>query len=103
MSSSVSEFTNDDAKSDGYKKYNNEIRSNGKSMSHYDMLVIGSGPAGQKAAIQAAKISKKVGIIERREVVGGICINTGTMPSKSSREAVLFRSSRGQHKPSRRG
>src|SRR5207247_6755268 len=90
MSSSVSEFTNDDARSDGYKKYNNEIRSNGKSMSHYDMLVIGSGPAGQKAAIQAAKIGKKVGIIERREVVGGICINTGTIPSKSLREAVLF-------------
>jgi NAD(P) transhydrogenase len=59
-------------------------------MTHYDMLVIGSGPAGQKAAIQAAKIGKKVGIIERREVVGGICINTGTIPSKSLREAVLF-------------
>jgi NAD(P) transhydrogenase len=90
MSPSVSELTNDDAKSDGYKEYNNETRSNGKSMSHYDMLVIGSGPAGQKAAIQAAKIGKKVGIIERREVVGGICINTGTIPSKSLREAVLF-------------
>src|ERR671914_1105532 len=59
-------------------------------MTHYDMLVIGSGPAGQKAAIQAAKIGKKVGIIERREVVGGICTNTGTIPSKSLREAVLF-------------
>src|SRR6266702_1916384 len=59
-------------------------------MVHYDMLVIGSGPAGQKAAIQAAKIGKKVGIIERREVVGGICINTGTIPSKSLHEAVLF-------------
>src|ERR671923_1720339 len=59
-------------------------------MSHYNMLVIGSGPAGQKAAIQAAKIGKRVGIIERREVVGGICINAGTIPSKSLREAVLF-------------
>jgi NAD(P) transhydrogenase len=59
-------------------------------MAHYDMLVIGSGPAGQKAAIQAAKAGKKVGIIERREVVGGICINTGTIPSKSLREAVMF-------------
>jgi NAD(P) transhydrogenase len=59
-------------------------------MAHYDMLVIGSGPAGQKAAIQAAKAGKKAGIIERREVVGGICINTGTIPSKSLREAVLF-------------
>jgi NAD(P) transhydrogenase len=59
-------------------------------MSHYNMLVIGSGPAGQKAAIQASKIGKKVAIVERREVVGGICINTGTIPSKSLREAVLF-------------
>ena len=59
-------------------------------MAHYDMLVIGSGPAGQKAAIQAAKVGKKVGIIERKKVVGGICINSGTIPSKSLREAVLF-------------
>ena len=59
-------------------------------MAHYDMLVIGSGPAGQKAAIQAAKIGKKVGIVERRKVAGGICINIGTIPSKSLREAVLF-------------
>ena len=55
-------------------------------MAHYDMLVIGSGPAGQKAAIQAAKVGKKVGIIERKKVVGGICINIGTIPSKSLRE-----------------
>jgi NAD(P) transhydrogenase len=54
------------------------------------MLVIGSGPAGQKAAIQAAKVGKKVGVIERKKVAGGICINTGTIPSKSLREAVLF-------------
>jgi len=59
-------------------------------MNHYDMLVIGSGPAGQKAAIQAAKAGKKACVIERREVVGGICINTGTIPSKSLREAVIF-------------
>ena len=59
-------------------------------MAHYDMLVIGSGPAGQKAAIQAAKIGKKVGIIERKKVAGGICINSGTIPSKSLREAVMF-------------
>lgn len=59
-------------------------------MAHYDMLVIGSGPAGQKAAIQGAKVGKKVGVIERKKVVGGICINSGTIPSKSLREAVLF-------------
>ena len=46
-------------------------------MAHFDMLVIGSGPAGQKAAIQAAKIGKKVGVIERKTVAGGICINSG--------------------------
>ena len=59
-------------------------------MVRYDLLVIGTGPAGQKAAIQAAKLGKKVGIIERKEVVGGVCINTGTIPSKSLREAVLY-------------
>jgi NAD(P) transhydrogenase len=59
-------------------------------MAHYDLLVIGTGPAGQKAAVQAAKLGKKVGIIERKELVGGVCINTGTIPSKSLREAVLY-------------
>ncbi len=55
----------------------------------YDLLVIGSGPAGQRAAIQAAKLSKRVAVTERRAVVGGVCINTGTIPSKTLREAVL--------------
>ena len=59
-------------------------------MANYDLLVIGTGPAGQKAAVQAAKLGKKVGIIERKAVVGGVCINTGTIPSKSLREAVLY-------------
>jgi NAD(P) transhydrogenase len=56
----------------------------------YDMLVIGSGPAGHRAAIQAAKLEKRVGIVERKAVVGGVCINTGTIPSKTLREAVLY-------------
>jgi NAD(P) transhydrogenase len=56
----------------------------------YDLLVIGSGPAGQRAAIQAAKLEKRVAIIERKAVVGGVCINTGTIPSKTLREAVLY-------------
>lgn len=56
----------------------------------YDLLVIGCGPAGQRAAIQAAKMRKRVAIIDRREVVGGVCVNTGTIPSKSFKEAVLF-------------
>jgi NAD(P) transhydrogenase len=55
----------------------------------YDMLVIGSGPAGQRAAIQAAKLNKRVALIERKAVIGGVCINTGTIPSKTLREAVL--------------
>ena len=58
-------------------------------MSQYDLIVIGSGPAGQRAAIQGAKSGKKVALIERREVIGGVCINTGTIPSKTMREAVL--------------
>lgn len=56
----------------------------------YDLLVIGSGPAGQRAAVQAAKLRKRVGIVDSREVVGGVCVNTGTIPSKSFKEAVLF-------------
>lgn len=56
----------------------------------YDLLVIGSGPAGQRGAVQAAKIRKSVAVIDKREVVGGVCVNTGTIPSKSFKEAVLF-------------
>src|SRR5437588_12667661 len=58
-------------------------------MAHYDLLVIGSGPAGQRAAIQGAKSGKKVALIEKREVIGGASINTGTIPSKTMREAVM--------------
>lgn len=60
-------------------------------MSHYDydLLVIGSGPAGHRAAIQGAKLDKRVAIVEKRAVVGGVCINTGTIPSKTLREAAL--------------
>jgi NAD(P) transhydrogenase len=55
----------------------------------YDLVVIGSGPAGQRAAIQGAKLDRRVALVERRAVVGGVCINTGTIPSKTLREAVL--------------
>lgn len=58
-------------------------------MKHYDCVVIGTGPAGQKAAIQAAKLGKRVAIIERSSVLGGTQINTGTIPSKALREAAL--------------
>jgi NAD(P) transhydrogenase len=56
----------------------------------YDMVVIGSGPAGQRAAIQSAKLGKKTALVERKTVLGGVCINTGTIPSKTLREAVLY-------------
>ena len=55
----------------------------------YDLVCIGSGPAGQRAAIQAAKLGKKVAVIERNRVIGGTCLDTGTIPSKTFREAVL--------------
>ncbi len=58
-------------------------------MQQFDLIVIGSGPAGQRAAIQAAKAGKRVALVERREVLGGVCVNTGTIPSKTMREAVL--------------
>jgi NAD(P) transhydrogenase len=58
--------------------------------SHYELLVLGSGPGGQKAAIAAAKLGHTAGIVERRHMVGGVCINTGTIPSKTLREAVLY-------------
>jgi NAD(P) transhydrogenase len=58
-------------------------------MQCYDLIVIGSGPAGQRAAIQASKAGKKVALVEKREVIGGVCINTGTIPSKTMREAVV--------------
>lgn len=58
-------------------------------MNSYDLIVIGSGPAGQRAAIQGSKSGKKVALIERREVLGGASINTGTIPSKTMREAVM--------------
>ncbi len=56
----------------------------------YDLLVLGSGPAGQRAAIQAAKLQKRVAIVEKKNVLGGVCVNTGTIPSKTLREAVLY-------------
>jgi len=55
----------------------------------YDLIVIGSGPSGQRAAVAASKMKKRVVVVESRAVVGGVCINTGTIPSKTMREAVL--------------
>jgi NAD(P) transhydrogenase len=60
------------------------------SMRKYDLVVIGSGPGGQKAAVAAAKLGKSVAVIERDMMLGGVCTNTGTIPSKTLREAVLY-------------
>ncbi len=59
-------------------------------MYDYDVLVLGSGPGGQKAAIAAAKLDRRVAVVEKRHMIGGVCINTGTIPSKTLREAVLY-------------
>ncbi len=56
----------------------------------YELVVIGSGPAGQKAAIAAAKMKKRVAVIDRKRMTGGVCIHTGTIPSKTLREAILY-------------
>jgi NAD(P) transhydrogenase len=56
----------------------------------YDLVIIGSGPAGQKGAIAAAKLGKKVAVIDRKGMIGGVSLHTGTIPSKTLREAVLY-------------
>jgi NAD(P) transhydrogenase len=66
------------------------------SVIEYDLVVIGSGPGGQKAAVAAAKFGKSVAVIERGDV-GGVCVNTGTIPSKSMREAVVYLTGVNQH------
>jgi NAD(P) transhydrogenase len=55
----------------------------------YDLVAIGSGPAGQRAAVQAAKLGKRAAVVEKRRAVGGVCVDTGTIPSKTMREAVV--------------
>ena len=65
-------------------------------MYDYDLLVIGSGPGGQRAAIAAAKLGKRVALIERPQMMGGVCVNTGTIPSKTLREAILYLTGTGQ-------
>ena len=58
-------------------------------MYDFDLLAIGSGPAGQRAAVQAAKLGKRAAVVERLRCVGGVCVETGTIPSKTLREAVI--------------
>ncbi|MFC9975201.1 Si-specific NAD(P)(+) transhydrogenase [Spirillospora sp. NPDC127200] len=59
-------------------------------MNDFDVLVLGSGPGGQRAAIAAAKLGRRAAVVDRRSMIGGVCINTGTIPSKTLREAVLY-------------
>lgn len=59
-------------------------------MQHYDFLVIGSGPAGHQAALHAATFCKKVAMVEKNSLIGGVCLHTGTIPSKTLRSAVLY-------------
>src|SRR5258706_2298459 len=57
--------------------------------SRYNLVLIGSGPEGQKAAINAAKLRKRVALIDRNAVIGGVSVHTGSIPSKTTREAIL--------------
>ena len=69
----------------------------------YDLVCIGSGPAGQRGAVQAAKIGKRVAVVEKLRCAGGACVDTGTIPSKTLREAVVFFSGLGGRFDRRRG
>src|SRR6187401_2348511 len=60
------------------------------ALPHFDLVVIGSGPAGHKGAIAAAKLGKQVAIVDRLPMIGGVCVHIGTIPSKTLREAVLY-------------
>lgn len=59
------------------------------SLSEFDLIVIGSGPSGQKSAVAAAKLGKRVAVVDRNQMIGGVCVHTGTIPSKTLREAIL--------------
>ena len=72
-----------------FSESESNISSKDSSAVELDLLVIGSGPGGQKAAIQAAKLGKRVAVAERRDRLGGVSIHTGTIPSKTLRQAVL--------------
>lgn len=74
-----------------------------RDMIDADLLCIGSGPAGQRAAVQAAKLGKRVVVIEKQRVVGGVCLDTGTIPSKTFREAVLAFGRQAEHFRKRHG
>ncbi|WP_269537333.1 Si-specific NAD(P)(+) transhydrogenase [Cerasicoccus fimbriatus] len=65
-------------------------------MKHYDLIVIGSGPAGEKAAVKAAYHGKSVAVVEKESMLGGAGTNTGTLPSKTLKETALYYSGRNE-------
>ena len=67
---------------------NSHVKKNHKQQK-FDLIVIGSGPAGQKSAVQAAKLGKRVALVERDRYLGGACVHRGTIPSKTLRENAL--------------
>jgi NAD(P) transhydrogenase len=80
---------------DKYRLLNTHLRHNNfllrnRFMRKFDLIVIGSGPAGISAAVQARQLCRSVAVIERRSAIGGVCLHTGTIPSKTLREAVLY-------------
>lgn len=76
------------------------MRARGRAMERYDVIVIGSGPAGEKAAVQAAKLDQRVAVVEREPAqLGGACLHTGTIPSKTLRETALFLADVSQRAP----
>src|SRR5262249_27790460 len=63
----------------------------------FDLLCLGSGPAGQRAAVQGAKFGRRTAVVEKGRILGGVCLDTGTIPSKTFREAVLATLAGGLH------
>src|SRR4030095_15422091 len=76
----------------GYTQRHPTTRREGMTMaaSVYDLAVIGSGPAGQKAAVAGAKLGRRVVVVDRRDMIGGVCIHTRTIPRKALREAIPY-------------
>lgn len=69
----------------------------------FDLIVIGSGPSGQKSAVAAAKLGKRVAVVDRNQMIGGVCVHTGTIPSKTLREAILHLNAFSDGEPSSNG
>ncbi len=70
-----------------HRRFNNG--RNPVATTHYDLVVIGSGPAAKSCAVESAKAGKKVAVVDKKGMIGGVCVHTGTIPSKTFREAVL--------------